>query len=194
MDRDGRNRCQRSRHPTIGLILSVVLAGGSVATPELYDDRCLSCHVDDTPTCAGCHNHFPKLVATTDRDRYLPGDSVVVTVSGSAKPGWIRALLYDDFGTEIDRSTGPTGSGDDGTGPAVEDSVIVPVLLASPAPDQPGTYVWRAAYFGVLDFQQTLHDERWTPVPVTVVASDSTTPVQTVTWAGVKDRYRRPVH
>jgi hypothetical protein len=107
---------------------------------------------------------------------------VRVMLSGGAEPGWIRGILYDDEGNEIDRATGPTETGDDGS-PA--DSVGFPVPLAAPAPTAAGTYTWRAAYYGVFHLIELTHDEEW--IPVTVMVDPF---AASYTWGRLKARFR----
>jgi hypothetical protein len=160
-----------------------------MAIPELYDSLCASCHADDTPTCAACHNHHIELFVSTDRPSYLPGSPVTVTFSGGTEPGWIRALLYDSDGEELDRVTGPTGTGDDGTGPSPADSLIIPVTLTAEAPSRSGAYTWRAAYYGVFSPQELTHLEIWAPVIVHVADPDRPSIVER-RWAAIKDLFR----
>ncbi|MBK8231520.1 MAG: hypothetical protein IPK72_13255 [Candidatus Eisenbacteria bacterium] len=54
-----------------------------------------------------------------DKSSYQPGEAVVVTLTGGSQSGWIRGLLYDAQNTELDRKSGPTGTGDDSQGGAV---------------------------------------------------------------------------
>jgi hypothetical protein len=173
-------------HRHLACLALLLLARPAAAIPELYDMECGYCHVDDTPTCAGCHNHHLDLRATPSAPYYAPGERVSIAVTGAALPGWFRTILYDDTGNELARTTGPTGTGDDGRGPAVADSIIVPHILETTAPVAIGTYTWRAAYFGVLDVREGGHGETW--VPVTITVSDTLHPVE-ATWSGVKDHY-----
>ncbi|RJP17128.1 MAG: hypothetical protein C4520_17560 [Candidatus Abyssobacteria bacterium SURF_5] len=124
------------------------------AEPGFFSEKCAGCHTNDSATCDGCHSHgvwqdssrtTVNLTATTDLDRYQPGQTVSVTFSGGYRYGWIRAILFDENGLEIDRVTGPTGMGDDGTG---DPSLQFPVMLSAPAPSEPGFYTWSASWFG----------------------------------------------
>jgi len=72
-------------------------------------------------------------------------DLVTVTFSGGYRQGWVRAILKDQNGVELDRVTGPTGTGDDGSG---SPDVQFPVTLSAPAPLTPGFYTWSASWFG----------------------------------------------
>ena len=165
-------------------LLATGISGSTYAIPELYDQLCASCHQDDSPTCAGCHNHRGEISASPDRSSYAPGEAVRVTLEGGLKPGWIRGILYDHEGTEIARATGPSGTGDDGV-PA--DSVAFPVVLSSTAPLEFGEYVWRAAYYGVYQFTEMAHGEDWVSLTIHVVDPDS---VVQSSWGRLKERYR----
>lgn len=126
------------------LACSLLLAPTAQARPGFFESRCAVCHTDDTPSCDGCHYHRGGLQANTDLDEYFPGDPVTITLDGGAKgSGWIRAVLYDDGDAEIDRASGPTGTGDDGLG----SPVAFPVDIETTAPDSEGDYVWTTTYF-----------------------------------------------
>ena len=152
------------------LLLALLLAGPAGAYSTLFDSRCASCHVDDTPTCDGCHQHRGNLGASTDLPGYEPGDPVAVTLEGGRYGGWIRALLYDHNGLLVDSAEGPTGTGDDGLAGAV----TFPAFLLGTAPAEPGDYVWEAAWFGSNN-SGTAHLEAG--VSVTVHVSDGSTSV-----------------
>lgn len=117
------------------------------ALPTFFTGQCTLCHVDDTPTCSGCHIHVANGLATqTDALQYRPGDTVRVTLSTPwSFPGWIRAVLYDEAMVEIARVSGPTGSGDDGV---ADPTLYLPVVLTAPAPLTPGFYTWTVGWFG----------------------------------------------
>jgi len=125
---------------------ALVMPGEASAKSEFFSQSCASCHFNDTATCDGCHIHGPKgLTATTDLDQYQPGQAVTVMFGGGTRGGWIRAILYNQNGVEVARSTGPTGGGDDGTqDPALE----FPVLLSASAPSTPGFYTWSVSWYG----------------------------------------------
>ncbi len=129
------------------LLGSVVPDAG--ARPTFFDLQCSLCHVDDNPTCSGCHPHVSgALQAQTDRAQYYPGQTVAVTFSTPWNwPGWVRAVLYDENMIEVARITGPTGTGDDGTG---DQALQLPVVLRAPAPLAQGIYTWTVAWFGSL--------------------------------------------
>lgn len=148
-----------------------------------------SCHANDSVTCNGCHNHKATLVATANQPTYNPGQLVTVRLNGGNEHGWIRALLYDQNNQEIDRRTGPTGTGDDNLG----NPVVFPVFLEAPAPMQPGDYVWQAAWFGNND--GNTHVQRTTPVTIRVVQNPADVPddgatVLRGTWGRVRGLYR----
>jgi hypothetical protein len=84
------------------------------------------------------------LSASADRASYTTGETVTITLNGGSAEGWLRGLLYDQNNVEVDRASGPTGTGDDGLG----NPVRFPVTLQAPAPATAGDYNWRAAYFG----------------------------------------------
>ncbi len=157
------------------------------ARPELWDLQCSSCHADDTPSCAACHNHRGALTATPVRSQYLPGEPVEIAFEGGTEPGWIRALLYDEKGNEIDRLRGPPQSGDDARGLADADSVAFPLQLVGGARSKPGTYIWRAAYFGIFHIQNVIHEEEWTSVTITVADPDSI--AADPSWGEIKSLY-----
>lgn len=161
-------------------------APGAFSYPNLFTDRCASCHNNDNPTCNGCHHHRGTLNATTDRTSYNPGDPVTVTLAGGTRSGWIRALLYNESDVEIDRKTGPTGMGDD----MQPNPVVFPVVLHGTAPAQPGTYTWNAAWFGNLNDGGDQHGENRRSFQVTVVQPtgipDQGAPIFQSTWGLIK--------
>lgn len=139
--------CRKLIGAAIVGLFSLGLAGGSaLADPSYFAIRCALCHYDDNPTCSGCHEHVQGgFVARTDKNQYWPGEPVRVTLSSWNWPGWVRAILYDHNGLELTRVSGPTGTGDDGSGnPALE----LPVVLVAPAPLAAGSYRWTVAWFG----------------------------------------------
>ncbi len=154
--------------------------------PDFFSSRCASCHTDDTPSCVGCHHHRGTLNATTDLTEYPPGAAVTVTFTGGTRGGWIRALLYDQNNVEIDRKTGPTGTGDDGQ----PNPVVFPVTLTGQAPAEAGTYTWSAAWFGNLNDGGATHGENLRTFTVRVVAPtsvpDQDSPTAPSTWGWIK--------
>ncbi len=136
------------------ICLTVFSPTQATAEPTFFAQYCAGCHTNDSATCNGCHAHgvwqsssrqVMNLTATTDLDQYQPGQTVTVTFSGGYRHGWIRAILYDHNSQEVDRITGPTGMGDDGTGSS---DLEFPVLLSAAAPSTPGFYTWSVSWFG----------------------------------------------
>ncbi len=162
----------RIRHiaPATSILLAVALVIG-ILTPRTsaysgyFSNQCADCHSDDSVTCNGCHAHRGAIHATAGASTYDPGALVTVTLTGGEKYGWIRGLLYDQDGTQVDIATGPTGTGDDGQG----SPIVFPVTLQAPAPDTPGDYTWQAAYYGATSGSN--HSETRTPVTIHVVNS-----------------------
>jgi hypothetical protein len=153
----------------IALILTSSLFFRSSAEPSFFTSDCAGCHSNDTPTCNGCHHHRGTIHATADQASYFPGGLVTVRLTGGTQHGWIRGLLYDQNGTQVDIRTGPTGTGDDSQG----NPVVFPVTLQAPAPGAPGDYTWQAAWFG--NNNGAGHEETRTPVTIHV-AADSAVP------------------
>jgi hypothetical protein len=144
-----------------------------LAYEALFSEHCADCHSDDTPTCNGCHAHgvwedssrtVSNLTATTDLDRYQPGQAMTVVFSGGYRTGWIRAILYDEQWQELDRITGPMETGDGGSGlPEYQ----FPVVLRASAPSEPGVYQWNTTWFGAAfdkDNVSLLHTEVVVPI------------------------------
>lgn len=148
--------------PALALLLGASSAGW--ARPTFFTNTCSSCHSDDTPTCNACHEHRGSVTAVADHAEYGPGELVTITLDGGWEMGWIRGLLYDQNNAEVDRATGPTGTGDDGLG----NPVTFPVTLQAPAPANPGQYTWQAAWYGSTN-NSTTHGELRRPVTIKVV-------------------------
>ena len=127
-----------------GLVLG---AGSAHAHPAYYTElafsggtlSCATCH-GATATCDGCHAHGAhgssakssiNIVASTDKGTYAPGETVIVTVDGGYKGGWLRIDLFDEAGTRLASAT----------------RAQYPVTLTAPAPAS-GTVTWRAAWYG----------------------------------------------
>jgi len=112
------------------------------AYSSFYASNCGGCHAAATSdTCNGCHHHGPVgLKGLTNKTSYAPGETVSVTVSGGSRTGWIRAILYDQNNKQVAISSGnASGMGS---------STTYPTVLSAPAPTTPGTYTWKAAWFG----------------------------------------------
>jgi hypothetical protein len=114
---------------------------------------CATCHsAPVAATCNGCHYHgSSSLRGTTAKTIYAPGESVTVTVSGGSQSGWIRAALYDQNNNRIAVSSGnASGMGS---------STTYPATLSAPAPATPGTYTWKAAWYGNSQNTGSAHGE-----------------------------------
>ncbi len=156
----------------LSLALILLLVAVSVgAYPSLFDNRCGSCHADDSDTCNGCHEHRGDINATANADVYAPGDPISVTLTGGDQHGWIRALLYNESGLVQALVSGPTGTGDDGEG----DAVTFPVSLEAIAPMAAGDYNWEAAWFGGNTSGNGHTEDR---TPVTIVVDDTNTGIE----------------
>jgi hypothetical protein len=110
---------------------------------------CNGCHPASPTTCNGCHGHGAhptsakssiNFTGTTNKTSYTPGETVSVNITGGYRNGWVRAALYDQNNVELARSSG----NDSGMG----GSTSLPVTLSAPAPLTPGTYTWKAAWYG----------------------------------------------
>ena len=145
-------------------------ASSALATPSRWDNNCASCHVDDTPSCDACHNHGNRgLSARTLQSSYAPGELIEVELSGGREGGWVRTVLYGPSDLEVDRTGGPTGTGNDGSF-----ELELPTLLYTEAPSAPGTYTLNAAYHGNDDGAG--HAEARIPLQVNIIGTAS--PVQ----------------
>lgn len=130
-----------------------------------FDDKCAWCHVDDDPTCDGCHFHGDNpLTASVDKAVYGPGEEIVVTLDGGRKYGWGRGMLTDSGGTEVDRRTGPSFTGNDGGRWA-----DMPMEMRGRAPGETGTHTWTAQFYAH-DYG-TGKGHTTTDVPVTIVVA-----------------------
>jgi hypothetical protein len=128
------------------------------ARSSFWDANCATCHAAETASCAGCHAHGVhsgssktdiNVSASTDKATYTPGETVTVSITGGYRDGWVRAILYNENGVEVDRSEGPgcgTGGPDNGCGDGEE--FYGPIFLTAPAPSTPGSYLWEASWYG----------------------------------------------
>jgi hypothetical protein len=140
------------------MFLAVALswAAQARALPNYYSNgvgstqACTACHSPTVSTCNGCHAHGThgssskisiNLVASTDKATYTPGETVTVTVTGGYQSGWVRVNLYDQDMVQLARSSCPGGLGGCTTS-------VLPATLTATAPATPGTYTWRAAWYG----------------------------------------------
>lgn len=178
----------------IAALAAILSAGPAGAYPTEFTGCAVSgCHTNDSATCNGCHHHRGSLSATRDQSQYYPGQTVTVTLNGGSQSGWIRGLLYDENNVEIARRTGPTGTGDDGG----SGDVVFPVQMQALAPATPGTYVWKAAWFGNWNDGGSVHQEQRVNVTITVVADQSSAPgpgdggFVARTWGRIKENFSR---
>lgn len=169
------------------LALALVFATSALAYPSFFNSRCASCHTDDSQTCNGCHTHRGNVQALVDQPSYAPGTTVTVTVTGGEEGGWIRGLLYDQNGTEVDRAAGPNGTGDNGLG----SPVTFPITLQAAAPTAPGTYTWEAGWYGgTSSGSGHLEDLDSITVVVTAESGVPDIPEPLPTWGNIKALYR----
>ena len=111
---------------------------------------CSGCHsAPVVATCNGCHAHGThpdstkksiNVAGATNKTTYAPGETVTVTITGGYRTGWFRAVLYNQSGVEVARSTG----NDSGMG----SSATYPATLSAAAPATPGAYTWKAGWYG----------------------------------------------
>jgi MYXO-CTERM domain-containing protein len=172
-DRPGGDVSAIARTVTTTLAVAALLCGAplALASPTYFSTQCAGCHdatsVGSTATtCNGCHAHGTHpdstkssiyVAGATDAASYAPGATVKVTITGGYRTGWLRAVLYDQSGKELARSTGPNGMGG-GAG--------YPVTLTAPAPATPGSYTWSVGWYGnQYDASGARFGARWTPDP-----------------------------
>jgi len=164
------------------LFVLALVAGPVFSYPIYFENNCAGCHYDDSATCAGCHNHADSgLNADVDKPSYAPGETVTVTIVSSDMTGWVRGILKDQTGSEVDRDTGPTGTGDDGEAGA---GAEFPMALSAPAPGANGAYEWVAEYYG-WNYSQGRHDVIDLPVEVVVEGSGKESPG----WGEIKSEF-----
>jgi Glucodextranase, domain B len=129
---------------------------------------CSGCHsAPVAASCNGCHAHGThpssakssiNVAGATNKASYAPGETVTVTITGGYRTGWFRAVLYNQNSIELARSTG----NDSGMG----SSTTYPATLSAPAPTTPGTYTWKAAWYGnKYDASGAAFGAGWTPDP-----------------------------
>jgi len=97
-----------------------------------------------------------NLTAATDKASYSPGETVSVTINGGYRSGWVRAILYDQNGAELARSTGPATMGGGSS---------FPIILSGPAPSAPGSYTFTAAWYGNQYDRNGAAFGNWVPDP-----------------------------
>ena len=140
-------------------------SSGFFADPTKGD--CSSCHTGQTGSsfCGMCHAHGAhpnnqkssvNVTAATNKSDYAPGETVSVTISGGYRPSQARAILYNQSMTQVAISTGTPSSGGGPvnapawTGMTVNGIATYGRTLSAPAPTAPGTYTWKAAWYGNL--------------------------------------------
>jgi hypothetical protein len=173
----------------IGLSVLAVLffCGGNADAQSSYysgaPGNCVNCHPASPNTCAGCHAHGVhsssaksniNLAADTDKATYAPGETVTVTFSGGYRGGWVRGILYNNAGVEVDRNTG-TGS-------------TFPITLTGTAPSTPGNYTFTAAWYGnAYDSGGATFGPNWTPDPGNANHGQEKVATNTFTVSGPSD-------
>ena len=71
------------------MIALVLVPLSAAAYSQYFSTRCGSCHshMNDSPTCDGCHHHRGTLTASADHSSYYPGATVTVTLRGGTRGG-----------------------------------------------------------------------------------------------------------
>lgn len=134
----------------LALAVGILHAPSVAAYSSYYTSNCTTCHSATVTTCNGCHAHGAhsssskadvNVAGTLNKTSFAPGETVSVTIVGGYRNGWIRAVLFDQGGTELARSSCPGGEGGCTTS-------AYPVTLTAPAPTTPGSYTWAVAWYG----------------------------------------------
>jgi hypothetical protein len=134
----------------LALAVGIGFAPHAHAYSSYYTSACVECHGSTVTTCNGCHAHGThssttkgalNLAASTSKASYAPGETVTVTLAGGYRNGWVRAVLFDQAGNEIARSSCPGGMGSCSTS-------VLPATLSAPAPSMAGSYSWAVAWYG----------------------------------------------
>ena len=163
-----------SNMPTIFFVFAMAvmyqLSGTEAQAISTYftSQGCSGCHsAPVVATCNGCHAHGThpssakssiNVAGVTNKTSYSPGETVTVTLTGGYRTGWVRAVIYDQNTIELARSNG-NASGMGG-------SATYPTTLSAPAPTAPGTYTWKAAWYGnQYDAGGAAFGPGWTPDP-----------------------------
>ena len=183
----------------LALAAFAVWAPGVHAESGFYSTNCGGCHTV-TSTCNGCHGHGVhsstaqndfNLRATANKATYTPGEAMTVTLIGGYRNGWVRALLRNDAGVIVSRST-PAGSmGGVTTSVLPYTFTLTPTGTTLTAPTTPGTYTYMAAWYGNrYDLAErggtTTFGPNWTPDPTNTNHGEERVPVTfTVTAAPV---------
>jgi Glucodextranase, domain B len=146
------------------LVTSQLSGTEAQAQSSYYTSQgCDGCHSPAVATCNGCHAHGThpssakstiNVAGTTNKATYAPGETVTVTITGGYRTGWFRAVLFDQNTVELARSTGNDSS--------MGSSAMYPATMSAPAPTTPGTYVWKAAWYGN-QYDSGVYGTGWTP-------------------------------
>jgi len=141
----------------VALLAFMTGARETGAQSSYYSGKgCSSCH-GTTSTCNGCHAHgvhsstggsTVNLSATPDKSSYQPGEAMQVTLTGGNKSGWLRATLFDSAGNEVAQA-----------------STSYPAILTATAPTTPGSYTWKAGWYGNAYDKSGAAFVDWTPDP-----------------------------
>jgi len=154
---------------TLALGISQIYSSEAEASSTYFTSQgCSGCHsAPVVATCNGCHAHGThssssksdiNVTGTTNKTSYAPGETVSVTITGGYRTGWVRAILYNQNNVEVARSSG----NDSGMG----SSTTFPAVLTAPAPTTPGTYTWKAGWYGnQFDASGAKFGTGWTPDP-----------------------------
>jgi uncharacterized protein (TIGR03382 family) len=140
------------RHLSFALAVAVgiVHAPPATARSEYFTSSCTGCHGATVTTCNGCHAHGThsssaksdiNVAGTLTKTSFAPGETVSVRITGGYRTGWVRAVLLDQGGNELARSSCPGGEGGCTTS-------VYPVTLTAPAPATQGRYTWSVAWYG----------------------------------------------
>lgn len=131
-------------------VLVLTWSGLATASQQFYTSNCASCHAASPSTCNGCHAHGThansskstiNVAGALNKSSFAPGETVVVTMTGGYRSGWLRGFLLDQNLNELARSSCPGGLGNCATS-------VYPITLTATAPSAPGTYSWAIAWYG----------------------------------------------
>ena len=154
------------------VVLSFTFAPNASARSNFWTNppdgstACSACH-GSTTTCAGCHGHgvHPdngkdslNVVATTDKTDYIAGETVIVSITGGYRSGWVRAKLWDKDCSVIGCLSNDAVAAASNTCPScpvgvggvdgVTSEFPGPVIITFPAPNISGTATWSASWYG----------------------------------------------
>ena len=151
---------------TVNWLPEVAARSSFFSAPPDGSQACSDCHGSNA-SCAGCHAHgvHPdrdknsiNVTATTDKATYTVGETVIVSITGSYRSGWVRTKLWDKDCSAVgcltdgavvinsnDCPSCPVGvGGDDGA----TNEFPGPVTMSFPAPAMPGIVTWSASWYG----------------------------------------------